>query len=422
MPVQSFVGAQKAISKEPLLISCPERPYPWTSSLPPDSLPACHRHNSSPVGSHPPNKRGIGAPGVVIAPHPCEHTLNQTLGRIYDEDRNHLGNISNPIDTTFGSGCGEAIALDASASTSYPYAPVDGAGHTLVHHATSGWTRGDPMPAAPLHTFDPTTTHAYSNAVVHSDGFAFPLPLDHTLASPPEHPIGGYAHLHNGRSVHPHYPQTSPAMDVLLPDPPRHKPTPLASGESGAFMPQSHLLNTNAHAVPHSRTVAAQAYSVGSQDRILPPFHPPSSELCGRLHMPSFQDAAALDRIDEIASRGARIQGPAQRIVDPGRTPSQKLAAQSAAIVSPGLALYREDVDQAMAPLGLRMHGMERLDLALPTGSSPVSLPRAGNRDMLHRKVPARKSTYSSLAGAVTSPDFVPTTTHIPQTFLFPSV
>ncbi len=156
-------------------------------------------------------------------------------------------------------------------------------------------------------------------------------------------------------------------MNVLPSGLPRHEAN--ASGESGAFTSQSHLWDASPHAVSHSRTVAARAYSVGSQDNIVPPSHPPSSDLCGRPHAPSFQGADALNRIDEIASRGARIQGPAQRIVDRGRAPSQDLSAQYAAIVGPGPQLYQEDVDQAMAPLGLRMHGMERSNLALVNSS-----------------------------------------------------
>ncbi|OJT06043.1 hypothetical protein TRAPUB_3097 [Trametes pubescens] len=69
-------------------------------------------------------------------------------------------------------------------------------------------------------------------------------------------------------------------------------------------------------------------------------------------------------------------------------------------------------MDHVLAPLDSRVHDVAGSDLAPSTGSLHEALPRAGNRDMLHRMVPVRKSTYSSLAGAVASPAFVPTTPH----------
>ncbi|KAL1945188.1 hypothetical protein VTO73DRAFT_2808 [Trametes versicolor] len=86
-------------------------------------------------------------------------------------------------------------------------------------------------------------------------------------------------------------------------------------------------------------------------------------------------------------------------------------SAQSTAIVGIGMQLHREDHNHAIAPLSSCMHGAVRSDLALSTGSSPVTLPHAGNRNMLHPVMPARNlSAYSSLAGAMTSTAFLPTT------------
>lgn len=86
-------------------------------------------------------------------------------------------------------------------------------------------------------------------------------------------------------------------------------------------------------------------------------------------------------------------------------------SAQSTAIVGIGMQLHREDHNHAIAPLSSCTHGAVRSDLALSAGSSPVTLPHAGNRNMLHPVMPARNlSAYSSLAGAMTSPASLPTT------------
>lgn len=86
-------------------------------------------------------------------------------------------------------------------------------------------------------------------------------------------------------------------------------------------------------------------------------------------------------------------------------------SAQSTVIVGIGMQLHREDHNHAIAALSSCMHDAVGPDLAPSTGSSPVTLPRAGNRNMLHPVMPARNlSAYSSLAGAMTSTAFLPTT------------
>lgn len=86
-------------------------------------------------------------------------------------------------------------------------------------------------------------------------------------------------------------------------------------------------------------------------------------------------------------------------------------SAQSTVIVGIGMQLHREDHNHAIAALSSCMHDAVGPDLAPSTGSSPVTLPRAGNRNMLHPVMPARNlSVYSSLAGAMTSTAFLPTT------------
>ncbi|OJT09478.1 hypothetical protein TRAPUB_14038 [Trametes pubescens] len=368
------------------------------------------------MGLHPVpvHQHRTGPPGVVIAPRPRERTLDDFLAGANVEERNDYAKTFIPVDATFSLDSSEATAPHASARTSYLHAPINDTRHTQVHRATSEWTQDDPM-ASPPHAFDPTTTYAASSATVaHSDGFALAQPFDATLVQQPEHPTGGYAHLHDGRSIDPQHLQPVPAaMDVLPPGPPYRKAN--ACGESATFTPQPPLWNTGARTAPYGGTVATSISSaVGSQDDIAPPFHPPSCDPSGgRPHAPVFQGAAALGRFDDAAlcGGGSHEAGPLH-VVDPSRASSQNPSAQSAAIAGVGTKLYCEDMGHALAPLDSRVHDVARSDLAPSIGSLQVALPRAANRDMLHRMVPARKSTYSSLAGAVASPAVVGAAPH----------
>lgn len=381
----------------------PKRPYHKTISHPPGPSPslASRRlharadHDRDLMDLHPQHQHRIGPPGAVIAPRFREHNANDFLARINVEEGNTLASTLIPTDATFSLDSREAVAPYAPTCVSYRHESDNGTGYTQAHHPTLTWTQNNSM-AAP-HASDHTSIYPGPSAIAHSDGFVLTQTFDADMAS--EHPTGGYTHFHNGRSIIPPHPRSAPAPMNALPLglPRREAP---AFMDPGAFTPQPRLCIAGGRTAPYGRAVASSAFSIVSQDNIAPPFHPPSSVLHGRPHAPFPLHTAALDRIDEIASRGAGVQWTAEQIVDTGRASSGN-PSEPGEIVGPGLHLYREDIGQATAPLGSRMHGTERSDLTFSIGSSEVAWAHASNRDMLHQMLPMRKSSYSSLAGAV---------------------
>ncbi|EIW58474.1 uncharacterized protein TRAVEDRAFT_20473 [Trametes versicolor FP-101664 SS1] len=408
VPTHPFAMAQEASATEPLPMQRrPKRPYPKPISHPPGPSPslASRRlharadHDRGRMDFHPQYQHRIGPPGAVIAPRLREHNVNGFLARINIGEENTLASTLIPTDATFSFDSREAVAPDAPTRMSDQHEPDDGTGYTQAHRPTSNWTQNNSM-AAP-HYSHHTSVYPGPSAIAHRDGFALTQSFGPSMGS--EHPIGGYAHFHNGWSINPPHPQSTPApIDAL--------PLGLPSDEApafmdpGAFTPQPPLWNAGERTAPYGRAVTTSTFSVGSQDNIAPPFIPPSYNLRGHPHALFPPNTAALDRVDEIASRGAGAQRTAEQSVDPGGAPSHN-PTRSAAIVGRGLQFYCEDIDQAPAPLGSPMHGMpvERFDLAFSTGSLPVARPYANNRDMLHCMFPMRKSSYSSLAGALTS-------------------
>ncbi|KAL1945194.1 hypothetical protein VTO73DRAFT_2814 [Trametes versicolor] len=404
VPTHPFATAQEASATEPLPMQrCSKRPYSKPISHPPGPsrslasrrLHARADHDRGRIDLHLQHQHRIGPPGAVIAPRLREHNVNDFLARINIEEGSALASTFIPTDATFSLDSREAVAPYAPTHMPYWHESDNGTGYTRTHRPTSNWTQTKSMAAS--HTSDHTSVYPGPSAIAHSDGFALTQPFDAAMAS--EHPIGGYAHFHDGQSIHMQHPQPVPAPINALPvDLPRRETH--ASLDPGPFTPQPPLWNADGRTAAYGRAVASSAFSIGSLDNIAPPFHPPSSVLHERPHAPLPPNPVALDRIDEIASQGAGAQWTSEQIVDPGRASSAN-PSQPGAIVGPGLHLYREDIGQATAPLGSRMHGTERADLAFSTGSSRVAWAHASNRDMLHQMLPMRKSSYSSLAGAV---------------------
>lgn len=405
VPTHPFATAQEASATEPLPMQRrPKCPYPKTISHPPGPPPSLASkrlharadHDRGRMDLHPQHQHRIGPPGAVIAPRLREHNVNGFLARINIGEGNALASTLIRTDATFSFDSREAVAPDAATRMSYQYESDNDTGYTRAHRPTSNWTQNNSM-AAP-HYSHHTSVYPGPSAIAHRDGFALTQSFDAAMGS--EHPIGGYAHFHNGRSINPPHPQSAPAPMNTLPLSLPRREAPAKFMDRGPFTSQPPLWNAGGRSAPYGRAVASSAFSIGSLDNIATPFHPPSSVLHECPHAPFPPNAVALDRIDEIASHGAGAQRTSEQIVDPGRASSAN-PSQPGAIVGPGLHLYREDIGQTTAPLGSRVHGTERSDLAFSIGSSEVAWAHASNRDMLHQMLPMRKSSYSSLAGAV---------------------
>lgn len=262
--------------------------------------------------------------------------------------------------TTINTDAGEDITPDATARMGCPQDLMKSPERAQAEHATLECTQDDPM-AAPR-TFDSTTGYANPNNIARGHRIALTQSFDATLAQQSEHPPGGYAHVHDGRSSHhSQHSQTAYAAGVPLPSPPRREAH--ISPEMESFTPQPYLGNVDADTVSDGCTLAAAKFSVRSQVFLTPSLDPPSSvrlsgnpeefgrDHCGQPQAPSLHGAAALDPIDKISSRGAGAQCAAQyNLIEPGRAPAQGPPAQSAASIGLGLQLYLEDIDHAMTP------------------------------------------------------------------------
>lgn len=314
------------------------------------------------MGFYPPRHHRISPPRVVLAPRPREHALDDFLARMNIEEGDDQASTLFAAGATISSDAGEGITgPDATAHLACPQDFMNSTERTQAEHAASECMQDDLMATPPI--LESTTAYANPNNVARGHRIALTRPFDATLAQQSAHPLGGYAHVHDGWYHHPQDSQTPRAMGALMPGPLRREAH--TSLEMESLTPQLYLGNVGADTVSDpGGTAAAATLSVRYQVEPTPSFNLPSSvRLPGdpeehlRNHHGNFQarsrrGATALDRIDEISSHDASATQCADQhdLIEPGRTPSQGLPAQSAVSIGLGLQLYREDADYAMAP------------------------------------------------------------------------